>query len=117
MSLSAQKPAVKVAFPPPPPAALVPQSFHSDPHHRKLSIVPTSLAKGSQVDSFQSNSQGNQPIVYLPLSQPIPDSVPSDVKHLLQKFSSILRTGVVVPNPSHGVEHQIHSGGDPPSFC
>jgi hypothetical protein len=76
------------------------------------------MARGSQVDSFQSSSQGNQSIVDPPLSvQPIPDSVPANVKLLLQKFPSILRMGDVVPNPSHGVEHHIHMGGHPPVFA
>jgi hypothetical protein len=67
------------------------------------------------VDSFQSSSQGNQSIVDTPLSvQPIHDFVPADVKLLRQKFPSTLRTGDVVPNPSHGVEHHIHTGGHPP---
>jgi hypothetical protein len=54
------------------------------------------------MDSFQSSSQGNQSVVEPPLSvQPIPDSMPVDVKLLLQKFPSILHTGDVVPNSSH----------------
>jgi hypothetical protein len=32
-----------------------------------------------------------------------------------QNFS--LRTGDVVPNPSHGVEHHIHTGLHPPVFA
>ncbi len=45
---------------------------------------PTLLAKESQVESFQSSSQGNQSIVDPPLSVPhIPDAVPADVKLLL----------------------------------
>jgi hypothetical protein len=56
------------------------------------------------------------PIVELFVSIPsatlkIPDSVPDDVKRLLQKFPSILRTGDVMPTPPHGVEHHIHTGG------
>jgi hypothetical protein len=46
-------------------------------------------------------------------TQPIPDSVPEDVKRLLQKFPSILRTGDVMPTPTHGVEHHIHTGSQP----
>jgi hypothetical protein len=42
--------------------------------------------------------------------------VPADVKLLLQKFPTILRTGDVVPNLSHGVEHHIHTGGHLPVF-
>jgi hypothetical protein len=54
-------------------------------------LPPTPMARGSQVDSFQSSSQGNQSIGDPPLSvQPIPDSGPADVKFLLPKFSSIL---------------------------
>jgi cleavage and polyadenylation specificity factor subunit 1 len=49
-------------------------------------------------------------------AQPIPDSVPEDVKRLLQKFPSILRTGDVMPTPTHGVEHHIHTGGHLPVF-
>jgi hypothetical protein len=76
---------------------------------------PTPKARGSQVDLLQSSSQGNQSIVDLPLSvQPIPDSVPADVKLFSQKFPSILHTGNVVPNPSHEVEHHIHTGRHPP---
>jgi hypothetical protein len=46
--------------------------------------------------------------------QPIPDSVPADVKTLLQKFPSILRTGDVKPTPKPGVEHPIHTSSHPP---
>jgi hypothetical protein len=49
--------------------------------------------------------------------QLIPDSVPTDVKILLQKFPSILRTGNVKPTPSHGVEHHIHAGSHPLVFA
>jgi hypothetical protein len=36
--------------------------------------------------------------------------VPDDVKILLQKFLSILRTRDVKPAPNHGVEHHFHTG-------
>jgi hypothetical protein len=49
--------------------------------------------------------------------QPIPASVSADVKILLEKFPTILRTGDVVPKPTHGVEHHIHTGGHPPVFA
>jgi hypothetical protein len=49
-----------------------------------------------------------------PVFKKIPDSVPDDVKILLQKFLSILRTGDVKPAPNHGVEHHIHTGSHPP---
>jgi hypothetical protein len=52
-----------------------------------------------------------------PLFQKIPDSVPDDVKILLQKFPSILRTRDVKPAPNHGVEHHIHTGSHPPVFA
>ncbi len=43
--------------------------------------------------------------------------MPTDVKILLQKFPSILRTGDVKPTPTHGVEHHIHTGSHPPVFA
>jgi hypothetical protein len=36
---------------------------------------------------------------------------------LLQKHSSILRTGDVMPEPTHSVEHHIHTGSHPPVFA
>ncbi len=43
--------------------------------------------------------------------------MPDDVKILLQKFPSILRTGDVKLAPNHGVEHHIHTGSHPPVFA
>ncbi len=43
--------------------------------------------------------------------------MPADVKALLQKFPSILRTGDVKPTPTHGVEHHIHTSSHPPVFA
>ncbi len=43
--------------------------------------------------------------------------MPDDVKILLQKFPSILRTGDMKPAPNHGVEHHIHTSSHPPHFC
>jgi hypothetical protein len=43
--------------------------------------------------------------------------VPADVKALLQKFPSILRTRDVKPTPTHGVEHHIHTGNHPPVYA
>jgi hypothetical protein len=47
----------------------------------------------------------------------MPDSVPTDVKALLQKFPSILHTGDVKPTPTHVVEHHIHTSSHPPFFA
>jgi hypothetical protein len=52
-----------------------------------------------------------------PAMQPIPDSVPEDVKCLLKKCPSILRMGEVMSTPTHGVEHHIHTGSHPPVFA
>jgi hypothetical protein len=52
-----------------------------------------------------------------PSYKKIPESVPDDIKTLLQKFPSILRTGDVKPTPNHGVEHHIHTGSHPPVFA
>jgi hypothetical protein len=61
---------------------------------------------------------GNQSLLDPPTSfQKIPDSVSADVKALLQKFPSILRTGDMKPTPAHGVEHHIHTSSHPPVFA
>jgi hypothetical protein len=44
-------------------------------------------------------------------------SLTADIRALLAKFPSILRTGDVVPNPSHGVEHHFHTGEHTPVFA
>jgi hypothetical protein len=49
--------------------------------------------------------------------QPIPDSLPADVKRLLQKLPSILPTGDVMPTPTYGVEHHINTGSHLPVFA
>ncbi len=70
------------------------------------------------MDSFLSSCQGNLSIVDPPLSvQSIPDSVPANVKLLLQKLPTILCSGDVVPNPSHGMEHHVHTGRHPTVFA
>jgi hypothetical protein len=44
--------------------------------------------------------------------------VPDDVKILLQKFPSILRTGNVKQTPNHGVKYHIHTpAATPPVFA
>jgi hypothetical protein len=44
--------------------------------------------------------------------------VPADVNLLLKtKNFPIHRTGEVMPNPSHEVEHHIHTGGQLPVFA
>jgi hypothetical protein len=43
--------------------------------------------------------------------------VPDDVKTLLQKLPSILRTEDMKPTPNYGVEHHIHTGSHPPVFA
>jgi hypothetical protein len=48
--------------------------------------------------------------------QPIPNSVPADVKTLLQKYPAILRARDVKPKPTHGVQHHIHTDSHPPVF-
>ncbi len=51
-----------------------------------------------------------------PSVQVIPDFVNADVKLLLKKQYSILRTGDVMPKPTHGDEHHIHINSHPPVF-
>jgi hypothetical protein len=44
-----------------------------------------------------------EPFVSIPSTQKIPDSVHNDVDRLLKKLLSILRTGDMMPTPTHGV--------------
>jgi hypothetical protein len=49
-----------------------------------------------------------------PTLQNIPDSVPADIKLLLQKHSTMLRIGDVLPKPTHDIEHHIHTSSHCP---
>ncbi len=60
---------------------------------------------------------GPLPASVPPAVQQIPQLLPVDIRDLLAKFPSILHMGDVVPNPSHRVEHHIHTGGHPPIFA
>ncbi len=64
--------------------------------------------------SFRNDQSSLNPI---PSVQVVPECVPADVKLLLQKHSSILRTGDVMSEPTHGVEHHIHTGSHSPVFA
>ncbi len=80
--------------------------------------VSAYLVRNPEVKSSSSSSRENQSLLDSPPSyKKVPDSVPDDVKTLLQKFPSILRTGDVKQTPNHGVEHHIHTGSQPPCFC
>jgi hypothetical protein len=69
------------------------------------------------VKSFSFSFRENKSLLDPPpVFKKIPDSVPDDVKILLQKFPSILRTRDVKPAPNHGVEHHIHTVSQPPCF-
>ncbi len=70
--------------------------------------------KSSSFSSRKNHSPLDPPP---PLLKKIPNSVPADVKILLQKFPSILCTGYVKPTPTHGVEHHLHTGSYPPVFA
>jgi hypothetical protein len=73
------------------------------------------LVRNPDVKSSSFSFRKNQSLLDSPPSyKKIPDSVPDDVKTLLQKFPSILRTGDLKPTPNHGVEHHIHTGSHPP---
>jgi hypothetical protein len=60
----------------------------------------------------------DEPLVSVPsATQKIPDSVPDDLKRLLQKFLSILHTGDVMTTLTYGVEHHSHTSSHPPVFA
>jgi hypothetical protein len=71
--------------------------------------------RNPEVKSSSFSSRENKSLLDPPSSfKKIPDSVPADIKTLLQKFPSILRTGDVQPKPTHGVKHHIHTSSHPP---
>ncbi len=70
-----------------------------------------------EVKSSSFSSRENQSVRPPSSFQKIPDSVPADVKTLLRKFPSILRTGDVKLTPTHGVENHIRTGSHPPVFA
>jgi hypothetical protein len=79
--------------------------------------ISAQLVRNPEVKSSSFSFRNDQSLFELsPSVQVIPELVPTDVKLLLQKHSSILRIGDVMPKPTHGVEHHIHTGSHPPVF-
>jgi hypothetical protein len=77
--------------------------------------ISTYLVRNPEVKLSSFSFRENKSLLDSPpLFKKILDSVPEDVKILLQKFPSILRTGDVKPAPNPGVEHHIHSVATPP---
>ncbi len=97
--------------PAPVPTQLPAATTSSQPPAISAHVVQNPEVKLSSFSLVENQSLLDPPP---PPLQNIPDSVPADVKNLLQKFPSILRTGDVRPTPTHGVEHHIHTGRHPP---
>ncbi len=72
--------------------------------------------RNPEVKSSSFSSRENKSLLDPPplLFSKIPDSVLADVKTLLQKFPSILRSEDMKPTPTHGVKHHIHTSCHPP---
>ncbi len=80
--------------------------------------ISAQLVRNPEVKSSSFSFRNDQSFLDLaPSVQVIPECVPADVKLLLQKHSSILRTRDVMPKPTHGVEHHIHTSSHPPVFA
>ncbi len=81
--------------------------------------ISAHVVRNPAVKSSSFSSRENRFLLDPPPSlQKIPDdSVPAEVKALLQKFPSILCTADVKLTPTHGVEHHIHTGSHPPVFA
>jgi hypothetical protein len=90
-----------------------PTATSSQPPAISAYLVRNPEVKSSSF-SFRENKSLLDPP---PVFQKILNSVPDDVKILLQKFPSILRTGDLKPAPNHGVEHHIHTGSHPTVYC
>jgi hypothetical protein len=48
------------------------------------------------------------------LLQEVSMSIPEPVRRLLAKYPSIIRSELLTPTPTHGVEHVINTGGNRP---
>jgi hypothetical protein len=109
-------PSFNCSVPPPvslPPGTASPPTASLDRVHQ---VRPASFyCQGNQ--SIRDQLSPALPVIGPNQMQPIPDSVFADVKILLQKFFSILRTGDMKPTPKHGVEHPIHTGSNLPVFA
>ncbi len=80
--------------------------------------ISAQLVRNPEVKSSSFSFRNDQSFLDLaPSIQVVPECVPADVKLLLKKHSSILRTRDVMPKPTHGVEHHIHTGSHPPVFA
>ncbi len=79
--------------------------------------ISAQLVRYPEVKSSSISFRNDQSFLDLaPSMQVVPECVPADMKLLLQKNSSILRTVDVMPEPTHGVKHHIHTGSHPPVF-
>jgi hypothetical protein len=80
--------------------------------------ISAQLVRNPEVKSSSFGFRNDQSFLNLtPSVQVIPECVPADVKLLLQKHCSILGTTDVMPKPTHGVKHHIHTGSHPPVFA
>jgi hypothetical protein len=81
-------------------------------------VLCAQLVRNPEVNSSSFSFRNDQSFLDpAPSVQVIPECVPANVKLLLQKHSSILRTGDVMPKLTHGVEHHIHTDSHPPVFA
>jgi hypothetical protein len=89
------------------------------PETSQILFACTATALPAANPFFPSFAQISEPpYSVLRVTEPTPvhsiaDFVPADMKHLLQKYPSILRTGDVMPISTYGVEHYIHTGPIP----
>ncbi len=97
--------------------ALVPIQLLAAATSSQPPAISAHKVQNPEVKSSSFSSRENKSLLDPPLFKKIPDSVPTDVKTLLQKFPSILRTGDVKLTPTHGVEHHIHTDSHPPVFA
>jgi hypothetical protein len=114
--------ACTVAASPIPPClpSSVPEAvpLYARPTSSQPPAISAQLVRNPEVKSSSFSLRNNQFSLDPTLSvQVVPECVPTDVKLLLQKHSSILRTGDVMPEPTYGVEHHIHTASHLPVFA
>jgi hypothetical protein len=110
---SAAPPASPCLFSSPPVSAPVPIQLPAVVTSSQPPAISAYEVRNPEVKLSSFSSRKNQSRLDPPSFKKIPDSVPADVKALLQIFPSIVRTGDVKPTPTHGVEHHITPAATP----
>ena len=93
----------------PPRATAAATAPTAPPREVRQSLSPREV--GQQPLSAAADTQA------APQLQEVSDTIPHQVRKLLAKYPSIIRSESLTPTPTHGVEHTIDTGGHRPVFA